>query len=55
VQDIEGPYQIVLAVILCVAGALIFWEPVYNKFKDWQLKRAFRLREKADKKRAGRS
>ena len=51
-QDIEGPYRILLVAILCIVGVLILWDPVYTKFYDWQLKRAFRRREKADKKRA---
>jgi di/tricarboxylate transporter len=55
VQDLEWAYLIVLALMLCVVGALLIWEPAYNKFKDWQLKRAFTRREKADKRRAGKT
>ena len=54
VQDIEWPYQILYGVILFIVCALLIWEPAYNKFKDWQLKRAFLRREKADKERAKR-
>jgi hypothetical protein len=39
---------------LFVVCALLIWEPAYNKFKDWQLKRAFLRREKADRERAKR-
>ncbi|MGO9571254.1 MAG: hypothetical protein ACLP5H_27330 [Desulfomonilaceae bacterium] len=53
-QDLEGPYLILFAAILFVVGALLIWEPAYNKFKDWQLKRAFLRREKADRERARR-
>jgi hypothetical protein len=51
-QDLEWPYLIMLAVILGVAGTLVAWEPVYKTFKDWQLKQAFRRRDRADRERA---
>jgi di/tricarboxylate transporter len=55
VQDLEWPYLILFATILCVVIALLIWEPAYNKYKDWQLKRAFIRREKADRERAKRA
>jgi len=45
----EWPDLLLLAVICCFTGALVFGEPAYNMYKAWKLKRAFKLREKADR------
>ena len=44
-----------LAVICCFTGALVIVEPAYNVYRTWKLKRAFKLREKADKKAIGKA
>jgi hypothetical protein len=55
VQDLEGPYLILFAILVFIVAVLLIWEPAYNKFKDWQLKRAFTRREKADRDRKRRT
>jgi hypothetical protein len=47
----EWPDLLLLASIACFSGALVFGEPAYNMYKAWKLKRAFKLREKADRRR----
>jgi len=47
----EWPDLLMLAVICCFTGALVFGEPAYKMYREWKLKRAFKLREKADRSR----
>ncbi len=51
----ECPDLLLLAVICCFTGALVFGESAYNMYKAWKLKRAFKLREKADRRRIQRA
>jgi hypothetical protein len=51
-QDMDFASLTLLGLIVSFAGALILGEPAYDKFKYWQIKRAFRRRERADRERA---
>ncbi len=45
----EWPDLLMLAVILSFISSLVLGEPAYNIYKALKLKRAFKLREKADR------
>ena len=51
-HDMDFASLTLLGLIVSFAGALILGEPAYDKFKYWQIKRAFRRRERADRERA---
>ncbi len=51
----ERPDLLLLVVICCFTGALVFGEPVKKMYREWQLKRAFKIREKADRRRIKRA
>ena len=51
----EWPDLLMLAVIVCFTCALVLGEPAYDMYKQWKLKRAFKLREKADRRRIKRA
>lgn len=40
---------LVLAVIILLLFCLVIWEPAYWAYRAWRLKRAFYLRDKADR------
>jgi hypothetical protein len=54
-QDMDFTSLALLGLILSFAGALILGEPAYDIYKYWQIKRAFRRRERADRARARRA
>jgi hypothetical protein len=38
-----------LAVSFAMVFLLVIWDPVYDKYRTWKLRRAFRLRDKTDR------
>ncbi|MBI4961892.1 MAG: hypothetical protein HY913_01310 [Desulfomonile tiedjei] len=38
-----------LALTVVVVFLLVIWDPLHHKYQSWKLKRAFRLRDKADR------
>ena len=54
-QDMDFASLTLLGLILSFAGALILGEPAYYIFKSWQIKRAFRRRERTDRETARRA
>ena len=51
----EWPDLLLLVVIGCFICALVLGEPAYKMYSEWKLKRAFKLREKADRRRTKRA
>jgi hypothetical protein len=51
-QDMDFASLTLLGLIVSFTGAIIFGEPAYYEFKCWQIRRAFRRRERADRERA---
>jgi hypothetical protein len=51
-QDMDFASLTLLGLIVSFTGALIFGEPAYDKFKCWQIKRAFKRRERTDRETA---
>jgi hypothetical protein len=54
-QDMDFASLTLLGLIVSFTVALILGEPAYYKFKCWQIKRAFRRRERTDRARAKRA
>ena len=50
-QDMDFASLTLLGLIAAFAGALILGEPAYYRFKYWQIQRAFKRRERADRER----